>query len=163
MFFKRRVNVREYCTSKMESLTAPESAQTWAALHKNSNDAAFLAVPMQQVADELLAAHVQLMSCAIAKEYHNVELYMGAGMSIKAFFSIRSNSGWEATKDAYNKAFGSSPADGVLEMAKLFNHRLANGRLAEQTVKSVYDLMYRALGSFYDGFSRIRLVFKLGA
>lgn len=162
MFFKKRVNVRDYCDVKLQALTSEGNLRAWATLQDDSNDQTFRAVPTQRVVDELLAAHVQLLSLAITKRYRNIDLAMGAGMSVRSFFASRNNPTLEPAKDEYNRAFGSSPSDGVREMVRLFNRRVAGGALSERTTSSVYDLMYRSLASYFSDFKGMKLVFTLG-
>lgn len=168
MFFKKRVNVRDYCTAKLQALTSYDNLQVWAAVQDDSDDKALRIIPAQRLIDELLAAHAELLSLALTKRYHNAESYLGVGtmaveMSLKSFFASRGNPGLYAVKDEYNRAFGSSPVDGVREMVALFNHRIAGGALTERSTKSIYDLLYRSLASYFADFKRINLIFGMGS
>jgi hypothetical protein len=158
MFFKKRISVTAYCEAALQALLGAENTQDWLSLKSSSKDSALRGASDSVFLDELLGAHLQLLALAITKQFHDINLAAEAYLASSAFLKSQERSHVEPVKDAYNRAFGSSASDGVLAMTRLFNDRLANGKLSEQSTGSIYDLLYKSLSSHFADFKSLKLV-----
>ncbi len=157
MLFKRRLSVDEYCTTRLNLLFSPQQADLWNSARLSSPDPVFRACAADTFLANMRAVHVELMALPIAKTYPIV-IGMEASDAIDRYLDRTGNGELRPLVQEYNQAFGSSPSDGILIMAQLFADRVAGGRLAQSTVRQVYEDMYVALRSLYDDFKKIRLV-----
>ena len=158
MFFRKRVTVADYCAPKLSALVSDDSARSWTKFKNESSDPALKAASIKEFADELLAAHIQLLSLAITKTFRSIDISMAAYSQINSFLEANSKAYLSELKDKYNQAFGSSAADGVLQMARLLNMNLTGGKLDPRTVEAIRDLMYRALAAYFVDFKSVKLV-----
>lgn len=135
-----------------------EQARLWIRLKAESSDPAFSRAEQQLYLNEMRGAHLQLLSLAITKQYRDIEIAMEVSTYIKSFLATFGTPELEDAKDWYNKAFGSSPSDGVLQMAQLFSTRVAKGTLSKQSVAEVREMFYLALESIFGDFKQVKIV-----
>lgn len=135
-----------------------EQKQKWLQLKAESADSPMRTVPERKLIDEMLGAHLQLLSLAITKQYRDINMMSEVYSCVEAFLKNNQGTALSGVKDEYNKAFGSSPADGVLAMARLFNSRVSGGRLSGKTEREIYDSMYQKLSAYFTDFKKLKLV-----
>lgn len=158
MFFKRRVTVPQYCETRLNMLFSPEQTKIWTSFKSQSIDAALRDADSQMFLDNIRAAHLQLLTTAINKTYMNMDLFSEVSNYIGTYLEQATFSNLGPIKTAYNSAFGSSPADGILVMAQLLSARVAAGRLSQDTIMDIRSLMYAGLASFFGDFKKVKIV-----
>ncbi|HEU0220369.1 MAG TPA: hypothetical protein VFQ98_06155 [Gallionella sp.] len=158
MFFKKRVSVPQYCDARLSILFSQEQARQWVCLKDEFPDATLRNVDEQLFLDEMRAAHLQLISLAITKQYHDIEIAMEVSACVSSFLAKGGNQKLEDAEHTYNQAFGSSPTDGVLAMARLFSTRVAKGALSQETVADIRETFYSALASVFADFKQVKIV-----
>lgn len=158
MFFKKRVPVAAYCEEKLTAMFSQEQREKWLRLQVELSDSALHGVPERKFVDEMLGANLQLLSMAITKQYRDINMMAEVYSCVKAFLENNQRTALSRAKDEYNKAFGSSHADGVLQMARLFNSHVAEGRLSSETEKAIYESMYETLATYFAEFKTFKLM-----
>ena len=157
MLFKRRISVSEYCTTRLDLLLSPQQAKIWTSARAASPDPAFRQWDQAVFLANMRAAHLQLLGIPITRSYP-FGLSMEASEFIDDYLARSEHEGLKPLVLEYNSAFGSSPTDGVLAMAQLFGDKVGEGRLAEATIRQLWEDFYAALRSVFDDFKKVRLV-----
>lgn len=157
-FFKQSVPVEQYCQIRLNSIFGDEQTGMWTRLKTNSSDTALSRVDQTVYLNEMRGAHLQLLSMAINKQYRNIEMAMEIASCIGSFLAASGSPELKDVEHQYNKAFGSSTADGVLQMARLFSTRVANNALSQQTVAEISQLFYSELSSIFADFKKYKIV-----
>jgi hypothetical protein len=158
MFFKKKVVVADYCYGKLQMLKLPETVAFWGGLKDLSDDPVFRDTSSERVAEQLFAAHIQLLSMSINKQYRDINLHAAVHGCVQSFIAQHFQPSMETLVRMYNSAFGSSPTDGVLAMVHLLDMTVADGRLNDKTRAMLYDVMYAFVSARFADFKGIKLV-----
>ena len=150
--FKKKVQISKYTTTMMNTIFYVETTGHCLKLKKID---IFKKVTDDHLLDELRSAHIQLLSVAVTKNYFDIYLSMEMNKSIKDHLERNGNSNLLNTIEEYTKAFGSSPIDGVQEMAKLIIKRL---NLDEDVSQIFKELFYEFLSSLFADIAKVKLV-----
>ena len=88
MFFKRKLSVSAYCTTRLDLLLGQEQANIWRTLKQSWPDPAITLVDEGSYLDRMRAAHVELLLIVITKE-----------MSLRRPFMLLSREARACTED----------------------------------------------------------------
>lgn len=161
MFFRKKIDVEEYCAATLNSLFSAEREKVWEQLRQACNDQALSDIDSADYIDHVRAIMVELVLIAISKNF-NMDIGSDARVFAMCFFKDHDASHIEDIKRTYNQVFGSTPGDGVAGIVSLFSDQLAAGRLRQDTLKRLHSEFCAVLQSLFDDFKSIKLTTKRG-
>ena len=119
MFFKRKISVSEYCKTRLDLLFSDQQAQVWLQLKQSWPDYKYLSISDHLFLMHVRAAHIEILSMVVTKKYaSNLNIYMEMEEFIKNYLDEHNESNIKELLPLYSHALGSSPIDGIMEMAK---------------------------------------------
>ena len=161
MFFRKKMDVDEYCAATLNSLFSSEREEVWEQLRQACNDQALSDIDSADYINHVRAIMIELVLIAITKNF-NFDIGSDARVFAMCFFKDHDASHIEAIERTYNQVFGATPGDGVAGIVSSFSDQLAAGRLRQDTMKRLHSEFYAVLQSLYDDFKSIKLTTKRG-
>jgi hypothetical protein len=161
MFFKKKMDVKEYVTGSLNALFSAEREKVWEQLRKSCNDHALSGIDRMTYINHVRAIMIELVLIAITKNF-NMDIGTDARFCAMNYFKNHSASHIEKIGGTYNQAFGASRGDGVMGMIDSFSNQLTGGNLRQDTIQRLYGEFYAVLNSLFNDFKDIKLTTKLG-
>ena len=161
MFFRKKMDVDEYCATTLNSLFSAEREKVWEQLRQACNDPALSDIDSEAYINHVRAIMVELVLIAITKNF-NMDIGFDARVFAMSFFKNHDASHIEEIKRTYNQVFGSTLGDGVAGIVTSFSGQLADGRLRQETMQRLHAEFYSVLQSLFDDFKSIKLTTKRG-
>ncbi len=161
MFFKKKLDVDDYCASSLNALFSAEREKAWEQLRQACNDPALLAIERATYINHVRAIMVELVLIAIAKNF-NMSIGSDARFFVFRYLDDHGASQIDGIEQTYNQVFGSTPGDGVTGIVTSFSDQLANGRLRQDTMQRLHAEFYAVMRSCFDDFKSIKLTTKQG-
>jgi hypothetical protein len=157
--FKKKIPLIQYCTTILNTIFSEEMASQFMRIKTGIPEPSISEAEQQVYLDEMYGAYLQLFSIAITKQYKDFQISMNVSMCIDSYLTKKfGTKDLRNVADAYNKAFGNSAQDGVLEMVKLFSLRIANSELSQDAVDGFRELFYLFLSSILKDLEKVKLV-----
>ena len=159
-FFKKRVNVTDYCGANLATLFAKERETTWDEVLVRFSEVRFAEADKKLYHNNLRAIMTELMLIAITKTYiwKKPRVSSDARDFVMKYFDEYGLKEINSLCGEYNQAFGSSSIDGVAMMVRLFSSKFAHCNPGEQLLKQLHLEFYGMLNVFYDDLRSIRLL-----
>ena len=157
MFFKRKISVSTYCSTRLDLLFSAEQADRWLQLKRSWPDPAVVGVDDDLYLAHLRAAHIELLSMVITKQYRNINLCMEAGTFIEKYLNDRNVSKIKTLIQQYNRALGSSPIDSILAMAQSMASYLCQNECSQESILAFREQFYAAVESYRSDFKEVKL------
>jgi hypothetical protein len=161
MFFRKKVDVDEYCAGCMNALFSAEREEVWGQLREVCNDPALSAIDRTNYTSHIRAIMVELVLIAITKNF-NVDIGSDARFFAMTYFKDHAASQIEDIGRTYNQAFGATAGDGIAGMVASFSNQLTDGKLRQDTMQRLHTEFYAVLRSLFDDFKSIKLTTKRG-
>ena len=158
-FFKKKVPLAEYCNTILNTIFSEEMTIQLMRIKNGIPDSALSQAGQPLYLNEMRGAYLQLFSIVITKQCNDMQISMDASRYFDTYLSKKFGSqDLRNVSDAYNKAFGSSPSDGVMEMAKLLSLRLGKDELSQGTIEAFRELFYTFLSSTIHDLEKVKIV-----
>ncbi len=161
MFFRKKMDVDEYCAASLNALFSAEREKVWEQLRQVCNDPALSEIDRAAYINHVRAIMVELVLIAITKNF-NMDIGSDARFFVMSYFKDHGASHIEEIGRTYNQVFGATPGDGVAGIVTSFSDQLADGRLRQDTMQRLHVEFYAVLKSLFDDFKSIKLTTKLG-
>jgi hypothetical protein len=161
MFFRKKIDVGEYCAGSLNALFSPGREKVWQQLRHACNDPALSGIDRTAYINHVRAIMVELLLIAITKNF-NMDIGSEARFFAMIYFKDHGASHIEDIGRTYNQLFGTTPGDGVAGMVASFSDQLTDGRLRQDTVQRLRVEFYAVLRSLFDDFKSIKLTTKRG-
>ena len=161
MFFKKKVDVDEYCAASLNALFSPEREKVWEQLRQACDDAALSKTDRTAYINHMRAIMVELVLIAITKNC-NMDVGSDAHFFAMTYFRDHGASRVEEIGRTYNQVFGATTGDGVAAMVASFSDQLTAGRLRQDTMQRLHAEFYAVLETLFDEFKSIKLTTKRG-
>jgi hypothetical protein len=161
VFFRKRMDVDEYCAGCMNALFSVEREKVWEQLRAACDDPALSAIDTTKYINHIRAIMVELFLIAISKNF-NMDIGSDARFFAMIYFKDHAASDIEDIGQTYNQVFGATPGDGIAGIVALFSDQLTDGKLRQDTVQRFYAEFYAVLRSLFDDFKSIKLTTKRG-
>jgi hypothetical protein len=161
MFFKKKVDVDEYCAASLNALFSPDREKVWEQLRKSCNDPALSAVDSAVYINHIRAIMIELVLIAITKNC-SLDIGFDARVYTITYFKDHSATQIERIGRSYNQAFGTIGGDGVACMVRSFSDQLTDGKLRQDTMQRLYVEFYGVLKPLFNEFKAIKLTTKRG-
>jgi hypothetical protein len=165
MFFKRKISVSNYCTTRLDLLFSEKQADAWLAFKRSIDDPAVARADDQNCLDHLRAASIELMLIVMIKKsavgLRALDLSSDARIFTEGYLQAKGQDQLDWMCATYNQAFGSSagtPFDGVTLMAASLVQSICDGECAESTNGKFDALLHAASESFISDFKQVKLV-----
>ncbi|MGD0886142.1 MAG: hypothetical protein ABSA46_14955 [Thermodesulfovibrionales bacterium] len=159
MFFRKKIDVDDYCTASLNALFSPEREKVWEQLRQTCNDPALSGSDKAVFFNHIRAIMIELVLIAIVKN-SNMDIGVDARFFVMNYLKDHAASHIEEIGGTYNQVFGATPGDGVARMVTSFSEQLADGRLRQDTVQRLYVEFYAVLESLFDDFKSLKLTTK---
>jgi hypothetical protein len=163
MFFKKKIDVEDYCSGTLKALFSPERELVYERLREACADPALSAADQKLYFNHIRAVVIELVNIAIIRkcgadissEAHSfIADYLRRGLSHIDSLNL------DLLTDSYNRAFGASLQDGVAGIAAAFSEQVTDSRLSQETMQRFYVEFYAILKSLFDDFKSIKLTSK---
>lgn len=161
MFFRKKVDVDEYCAASLNALFSPEREKVWEQLRQTSNDPALSAIDRTVYINHIRAIMVELVLIAITKNC-SMDIGSDARVFTWAYFKDHGATQIEEIGRIYNQAFGATAGDGVAGIVGSFSDELTGGKLQQDTMQCLHAEFYAVLRSLFEEFKSIKLTTKRG-
>ena len=161
MFFRKKVDVDEYCAASLNTLFSPEREKVWEQLRQACNDPALSAIDRTAYINHIRAIMVELVLIAITKNC-NMNIGSDARFFTMTYFKDHGATHVEEIERTYNQAFGAITGDGVAGMVTLFSDQLTDGKLRQDTKQRLHAEFYALLRPLFEEFKSIKLTTKRG-
>jgi len=161
MFFRKKMDVDDYCAASLNALFSAEREKVWEQLRQACNDPALSEIDRTSYINHIRAIMVGLVLIAIAKNF-NMDIGSDAHFFTMTYFKDHDASHIEEIGRTYNRVFGATMGDGVAAMVASFSDQLTDGRLREDTMQRLNAEFYAVLKSLFDDFKSIKLTTKRG-
>lgn len=159
MFFKRKISINEYLTTRLDLLFSAEQAERWLEVKKLCGDEAFAGIRDDLYLMHLRAAHIQLLYMVVIKRYYrDLDLLFGIEAFIDQYLDGRNEPLIKLYLDLYSDALGSSAIDGVLAMTGAVMESLCHNACCRETLFGFRSLFYGAVASIRADFKQVKLV-----
>jgi len=159
MFFKKKVDVDEYCAASLNARFSPEREKTWEKFRQACNDPALSAIDRTAYINHIRAIMVELVLIALAKN-SNMDIGVDARMFTSIYYKDHATTQIEEIGSTYNQAFGSTFGDGVTGMMCLFSDQLTDGKLQQDTLQRLHAEFHAVLRPLFEEFKTIKLTTK---
>jgi hypothetical protein len=159
MFFRKKMDVDNYCAASLNALFSAEREKVWEQLRQVCNDSDLSGIDKTVYIDHIRAIMVELVLIAITKKF-NMDIGSDARFFAMSYFKDHDASHIEDIGRTYNQVFGTTPGDGVAGMVVSFSKQLAGGRLRQDTIQRLHVEFYAVLKSLFDDFKTIKLTAK---
>jgi len=161
MFFKRKMDVDDYCAASLKALFSTDRESVWEQLRQVCNDPALSSIERTTYFNHMRAIMITLTLIAITKNST-----MGVGSDARFFVLIYTKdhdlSHIEDLASTYNGVFGSTPQDGIAGIIASFSDQVTDGRLRQDTMQRLQVEFYAVMKSLFDEFKSIKLTTKRG-
>jgi hypothetical protein len=161
VFFRKKMDVDDYCAASLNALFSPEREKVWEQLRQSCNDPALSGIDRTAYINHIRAIMVELVLIAITKNF-NTAIGSDARFFAMNYFKDYGASHVAEIGGTYNQVFGITPGDGVAGMVASFSEQLADGRLRQDTIQRLHVEFYAVLKSLFDDFKSIKLTTKRG-
>jgi hypothetical protein len=159
MFFKKKVDVENYCAGNLHALFEPERETTYELLRQRCADSALKAADQTLYFDHIRAIIIQLLQIAIVKNC-KFDISSDAGMFIMSYLREHRLSRIHELSSVYNRAFGRHAKDGVAGIVEVFSEQVTDSRLSEAAMQRFYTEFYAILRAFFADLESIKLTSK---
>jgi hypothetical protein len=159
MFFKKKIDIEDYCTMNLKSLFSTEREIVYEKLRQACADPALSAADKKLYFDHIRAAVIQLLHVAILKN-SNSDISFDGHMSVMMFLNQRGLSHIETLGGIYNRAFGGHPQDGIAGIVEAFSGHVAKPEMRADTAEHFYGEFSQMSKAFNDDFKSIKLTTK---
>ena len=160
MFFKKKVDIEDYCTSNLDALFSPEREATYERLREACADPALTAADRKLYFDHVRAVVIQLLHVAIIKNSH-LDISSDGHMFVMMYLGERGLSHIDTlVGTTYNRAFGGHPQDGVTGIVEAFSRDVTDARMRPETAQRLHGEFYAILRGLFDDFKSIKLTTK---
>jgi len=159
MFFRKKVDVDEYCAASLKALFSAEREKVWEQFRQACNDPALSAIDRTVYINHIRAIMVEIVLIAITKNY-NMDIGSDARFFTMMYFKDHGATHVEGIGRTYNRAFGATASDGVVGMIASFSEQLADGRLRQDTTQRLHAEFYAVLRPLFEEFKAIKLTTK---
>ena len=156
MFFRKKMDVDEYCAASLNALFSAEREKVWEQLRQACNDPALSGIDTTVYLTHIRAIMIELVLIAIAKSF-NMNIGSDARFFVMTHLKDHGASHIYDIARTYNQVFGATPKDGVAGMVSSFSKQLADGRLRQDTMQRLHVEFYAVLTSLFDDFKSIKL------
>ncbi len=161
MFFKKKVDVDEYCAASLNALFSPEREKIWEQFRQSCNDPALSAIDTAVYMNHIRAIMIELVLIAITKNC-SMDIGSDARVFTMTYFRDHSATQIEEIGRSYNCAFGTISGDGVACIVRSFSDQLTDGKLRQDTMQRLYVEFYGVLKPLFEEFKAIKLTTKRG-
>lgn len=162
MFFKKKVDVDEYCEASLNALFSSDREKVWEQLRKSCDDPALSAVDGTVYINHIRAIMIELVLIAITKNC-SLDIGSDARVHTMTYFKDHSATNIEEIGRSYNQAFGTIRGDdGVACIVRSFSDQLTDGKLRQDTMQRLYMEFYAVLKPLFDEFKTIKLTTNHG-
>lgn len=156
MFFRKKVDVDEYCAASLNALFSPEREKVWEQLRQTCNDPALSAIDRTAYINHIRAIMVELVLIAITKNCC-MDIGSDARFFTMTYFKDHGATHVEEIGRTYNQAFGATGGDDVAGMVGSFSDQLTDGRLRQDTMQRLHAEFYAVLRPLFEEFKSIKL------
>lgn len=161
MFFRKKVDVDEYCAASLNALFLPDREKVWEQLRQACNDPALSAIDRTVYINHIRAIMVELVLIAITKNC-SMDIGSDARFFTMTYFKDHCATQIEEIERTYNEAFGAAAGDGVAGMVRSFSDQLTDGKLRHDTMQRLHAEFYAVLRPLLEEFKAIKLTTKRG-
>lgn len=161
MFFRRKMDVEDYCAASLKALFSADREKVWEQLRQVYDDPALSGIDRAAYFNHIRAIMIELVLIAIAKNF-NMDIGSDARFFVMTYLKNQGASHIEDIARTYNQVFGATQQDGVADMIASFSDHLADGRLRQETMQRLHLEFYSILKSLFDDFKPIKLTTKRG-
>lgn len=158
MFFKRKISVSEYCTTRLDLFFSSQQTELWFQLKQAWPDDAVVTANDDLYLTHIRAAHIEVLSMAVTKKYADIYISIEMGKFINNFLDHRAQSTIENLLPLYSRALASLPSDGILGIAQFLAEQICQNNCSQDTVLAFGAQLYGALESIRADFKQIKLV-----
>ena len=164
MFFKKKIDVKDYCSGTLKALFSPERELVYERLREACADPALSAADQKLYFDHIRAVNIQLVNIALIRKCgldisSEARLFIADYLRDRGLSHIGSLNPDSLTR-IYNRAFGASFQDGVAGIATAFSEQVTDSRMSQETMQRFYVEFYGLLDSLFDDFKSIKLTSK---
>jgi hypothetical protein len=159
MFFRKKIDVKDYCAARLEALFSAERDKVWSQFRELCKDPALSGIDSTIYFEHIRAIMIDLLLIAIAKKFRwNV----GSDANIFVWTYLKSRHAPQLNDivSAYSQVFGVTPHDGIIGIIVSFSNQLAGGRLREDTKQRLHAEFYGVLESLFNDFQSMKLTTK---
>jgi len=158
MFFKTKVPLKEFCRQKFDFILSDE-VRSMADQFRNRCGTDFAAhVDPDEYLAHFRGAYLQLLGVVFSRSLKRDQRYDVMFMQ-KEYLKTKGCAELDDLHRLYNSAFGSSPVDGVEQMAVCFaEHVQAQGTDTATIIRVHHDGFYRILKDVFSEIKKIKLV-----
>ena len=157
MFFKRRISVREYCTTRLDLLFSEEQTKVWLQLKQTWPDQAIIVADENQFLSHFAAAHITLLSMAVTKKYRDIEISVETDSVIESYLVEHDRPIVSLLLPLYDRALVSVVEDGVLGLALFMLDQVCSNTCREDTAQSLKSHLYASLYAIRGDFKQVKL------
>lgn len=158
MLFRRKLSVSEYCATRLDTLFSTQQTELWLQLKQSWSDRAVATAADDFYLTNLRAAHIEVLSMAVAKKYADIYMSLEMEKSITIFLDNHHQSAIKDLLPLYNRALASLPSDGILGIAQFFAAQVCHNNCSQDTVLAFAAQLYAALESIRQDFKFIKLI-----
>lgn len=161
MFFRKKVDVDEYCAASLNALFSPDREKVWEQLRQACNDSALSAIDRTTYINHIRAIMVELVLIAIAKNC-NMDIGSDARFFTMTYCEEHGATHVEEIGRTYNQAFAATAGDGVAGIVGSFSDQLTDGKLRQETMQRLHAEFYAVLRPLSEEFKSIKLTTRRG-
>ncbi|MGB5107111.1 MAG: hypothetical protein WBP29_02865 [Candidatus Zixiibacteriota bacterium] len=158
MFFKRKIPVSEYCTTRLDLLFSPQQAELWLQLKRSWPDISVVHASNDVYLTNIRAAHIEVLSMAVTKRSRDIYVSVTMQRSIETYLDQHSYMTVKALLPMYARALASFPPDGILGIAHFLAESVCPSGYSEDTVIGFGGQLYGALESIRGDFKQVKLI-----
>ncbi len=158
MFFKKKISLKEYCLSKFNYILSED----FIALFDNTNNKINFTYTDKEDKENSLAnfkaVYLQLIGITFSRHLTREQRYAARSLEDE-YFEEKKIRNLKILRRIYNSAFGSSPVDGVEQMAIVFAENIQSNNIDKEIVRSTYyEVFYDILNEFFSELKKIKLI-----
>ena len=156
MFFKKKIDVEDYCAGNLKALFSPEREGTYERLRQACADPALTSADPKLYFDHIRAVVIQLLLVAITKSC-TPDISSDGQVCVMIYLRQQALSHIDTFRKIYNGAFGSQPQDGVAGMVEAFAREVTDSAIRPETAQRLYVEFYAILPGLFQDFESIKL------
>jgi hypothetical protein len=149
MFFKKKVDVEDYCAANLRALFEFERETTYELLRQSCADPALKAADQRLYLDHIRAIVIELLRIAIVKNC-KFDVSSDAGVFVMTYLREHRLSRLHELGSIYSKAFGGHPDDGVAGIVEAFSAAVTDSQMSQATMERFHTELYGILNVFFD-------------
>ena len=108
MFFRKKMDVKDYCAARMEAICSTERERVWSQFRELSKDAALSGIESRYYFDHIRAIMIELLLIAIAKKCGG-NVSEAANIFVLTYLKSHNAEHLFYMVGDYSQVFGSSP------------------------------------------------------